>query len=341
MKTPTLPLALLSTALAVPSLAPAAPLENLRSRPAGSSARRRPRTARPRRRGIPRRCRATCISICCGTSSSPILSIATTKPSCSGLKTRVGSTATRSTSRRRRSQRIQHRAGLRRPRCLRRRFSQRRTGADREQHVSQLARGREAASACRGERVARRVSFADQGGGARWPPPIRGAENRTPREKTYVRKAAYEYGWDWGPRFVTSGIWRPVHLEAWDEARISDLAHSPARRDRRRRAFGRRGRSRRRSSDGRGQSHRAVSRRGQAQWSQTRPCSLHAGRESHRSADRDRQARPLVSRGLRRQPLYTVHGTAESRRLEDRAQRDAPVCAPSCCGAIWTMGPIV
>jgi beta-mannosidase len=42
-------------------------------------------------------------------------------------------------------------------------------------------------------------------------------------EKTYVRKAAYEYGWDWGPRFVTSGIWRPVRIEAWDAARISDF----------------------------------------------------------------------------------------------------------------------
>jgi beta-mannosidase len=42
-------------------------------------------------------------------------------------------------------------------------------------------------------------------------------------EKTYVRKAAYEYGWDWGPRFVTSGIWRPVRLEAWEIARISNL----------------------------------------------------------------------------------------------------------------------
>jgi beta-mannosidase len=42
--------------------------------------------------------------------------------------------------------------------------------------------------------------------------------------KTYVRKAAYEYGWDWGPRFVTSGIWRPVRLEAWDKARIADFA---------------------------------------------------------------------------------------------------------------------
>jgi beta-mannosidase len=41
--------------------------------------------------------------------------------------------------------------------------------------------------------------------------------------KTYVRKAAYEYGWDWGPTFVTSGIWRTVRLEAWEKtgSRIS------------------------------------------------------------------------------------------------------------------------
>ncbi len=43
------------------------------------------------------------------------------------------------------------------------------------------------------------------------------------QDKTYIRKAAYEYGWDWGPRFVTSGIWRPVRLEAWDKARIADF----------------------------------------------------------------------------------------------------------------------
>ncbi|MGA2484121.1 MAG: glycoside hydrolase family 2 protein [Candidatus Acidiferrales bacterium] len=42
-------------------------------------------------------------------------------------------------------------------------------------------------------------------------------------EKTYIRKAAFEYGWDWGPRFVTSGIWRPAQLEAWDAARISNV----------------------------------------------------------------------------------------------------------------------
>jgi beta-mannosidase len=44
-------------------------------------------------------------------------------------------------------------------------------------------------------------------------------------EKTspHTRKAPYQYGWDWGPRFVTSGVWQPVRLEAWDAARISDV----------------------------------------------------------------------------------------------------------------------
>jgi beta-mannosidase len=44
-------------------------------------------------------------------------------------------------------------------------------------------------------------------------------------EKTspHTRKAPYQYGWDWGPRLVTSGIWRPVFLDAWDDARVSDL----------------------------------------------------------------------------------------------------------------------
>ena len=47
-------------------------------------------------------------------------------------------------------------------------------------------------------------------------------QTQTP-EKSYLRKAAYEYGWDWGPRFVLSGIWRPVKLDAWDDAKISNL----------------------------------------------------------------------------------------------------------------------
>ena len=39
----------------------------------------------------------------------------------------------------------------------------------------------------------------------------------------FTRKAAYHYGWDWGPRLVTSGIWRPVRLISWDDFRISDM----------------------------------------------------------------------------------------------------------------------
>jgi len=39
----------------------------------------------------------------------------------------------------------------------------------------------------------------------------------------FSRKAPYHYGWDWGPRFVTSGVWRPVFIEAWDNARLTNV----------------------------------------------------------------------------------------------------------------------
>lgn len=39
----------------------------------------------------------------------------------------------------------------------------------------------------------------------------------------FARKAPYHYGWDWGPRFVTSGIWRDVYIEGWDHIRIQDM----------------------------------------------------------------------------------------------------------------------
>jgi beta-mannosidase len=41
----------------------------------------------------------------------------------------------------------------------------------------------------------------------------------------FARKAPYHYGWDWGPRLVTSGIWRPVYLEAYDQARIENIQY--------------------------------------------------------------------------------------------------------------------
>ncbi|MFW6351657.1 MAG: glycoside hydrolase family 2 protein, partial [Bacteroidota bacterium] len=44
-------------------------------------------------------------------------------------------------------------------------------------------------------------------------------------EKTnvFTRKAPFHYGWDWGPRLVTSGIWRPVTLVAWSKAIIDEV----------------------------------------------------------------------------------------------------------------------
>lgn len=39
----------------------------------------------------------------------------------------------------------------------------------------------------------------------------------------YLRKAPYHFGWDWGPRFVTSGIWREARIEAWSDIEIEDL----------------------------------------------------------------------------------------------------------------------
>jgi len=39
----------------------------------------------------------------------------------------------------------------------------------------------------------------------------------------FTRKPGYHYGWDWGPRLVTSGIWKAIRLEAWDFADLRDV----------------------------------------------------------------------------------------------------------------------
>lgn len=39
----------------------------------------------------------------------------------------------------------------------------------------------------------------------------------------FARKAGYHYGWDWGPRLVTSGIWRPIELVTWSGQRIENV----------------------------------------------------------------------------------------------------------------------
>ncbi|MGB3006789.1 MAG: sugar-binding domain-containing protein, partial [Chitinophagaceae bacterium] len=35
--------------------------------------------------------------------------------------------------------------------------------------------------------------------------------------RCYVRKAQYHFGWDWGPKFTTCGIWKEVRIEAYDK----------------------------------------------------------------------------------------------------------------------------
>jgi beta-mannosidase len=42
-------------------------------------------------------------------------------------------------------------------------------------------------------------------------------------ERVFTRKAQYQYGWDWAPRFVTCGIWRPVKFILWNDIRIQDV----------------------------------------------------------------------------------------------------------------------
>lgn len=39
----------------------------------------------------------------------------------------------------------------------------------------------------------------------------------------FVRKPGYHYGWDWGPRYVTAGIWGSVQFTSWSAAMVEDL----------------------------------------------------------------------------------------------------------------------
>lgn len=38
-----------------------------------------------------------------------------------------------------------------------------------------------------------------------------------------LRKQQSQFGWDWGPRFVTAGIWRDLRLEAWTGNRLEGV----------------------------------------------------------------------------------------------------------------------
>jgi beta-mannosidase len=55
-----------------------------------------------------------------------------------------------------------------------------------------------------------------------YPSPF-GDEPRDAMTGNFARKPSYHYGWDWGPRYVTAGIWRTVRLESWGSLRVDDF----------------------------------------------------------------------------------------------------------------------
>jgi beta-mannosidase len=38
-----------------------------------------------------------------------------------------------------------------------------------------------------------------------------------PFNYSFSRKPAYHYGWDWGPRLVTAGIWKDIKIRAYND----------------------------------------------------------------------------------------------------------------------------
>ncbi len=44
---------------------------------------------------------------------------------------------------------------------------------------------------------------------------------RFPEKYAVMRKAAYQNGWDWAPRYMNMGIWQPVYLKAWTHSTMN------------------------------------------------------------------------------------------------------------------------
>lgn len=50
---------------------------------------------------------------------------------------------------------------------------------------------------------------------AEWNDPVGGASN--------IRKQQCSFGWDWGPRFATCGVYKPIFIQAWSKNRIDSI----------------------------------------------------------------------------------------------------------------------
>lgn len=47
---------------------------------------------------------------------------------------------------------------------------------------------------------------------------------RFPEKYAVMRKAAYQNGWDWAPRYLNIGIWKNVELLGWNDFKIENIA---------------------------------------------------------------------------------------------------------------------
>lgn len=45
---------------------------------------------------------------------------------------------------------------------------------------------------------------------------------RFPEKYAVTRKAPYQHGWDWAPKYKNIGLWKPVKLVAWSDARLEN-----------------------------------------------------------------------------------------------------------------------
>ena len=57
--------------------------------------------------------------------------------------------------------------------------------------------------------------------------PVSGGKSELKKADSQTRKAPYQYGWDTHPRLMTCGIWKPVTLTAWSDAKIEDVFVEP------------------------------------------------------------------------------------------------------------------
>jgi beta-mannosidase len=46
---------------------------------------------------------------------------------------------------------------------------------------------------------------------------------KLPEKYAVTRKAPYQHGWDWAPKYKNVGIWKPVKLVGWKEARLENV----------------------------------------------------------------------------------------------------------------------